>query len=145
MPPAPQRRDPLSRFNVRVEIDGIPVAGFVECSGLGSETEVEAYREVGDDRVRLLPGRTTYSRIILKRGITLDRSLWDWRQTVVEGRIDRRSGSVILLDGERNEVARWNFVEAWPAKWVGPDLNAQSSDVAIETLEIVHEGLEWVG
>jgi len=142
--PSSIRHDPWSSFQVRVEIDGVAVAGFTECSGLASETDVVSYREGVDQRIRLLPGLTRYSRIVLKRGITLDRSLWEWRQSVVSGSVDRRNGSVVLLDASRNEVARWNFVEAWPAKWVGPNLNAQSSDVAIETLEIVHEGLEWV-
>jgi phage tail-like protein len=142
--PSSIRHDPWSSFQVRVEIDGVAVAGFTECSGLASETDVVSYREGVDQRIRLLPGLTRYSRIVLKRGITLDRSLWEWRQSAVSGSVDRRNGSVVLLDASRNEVARWNFVEAWPAKWVGPNLNAQSSDVAIETLEIVHEGLEWV-
>ena len=142
--PSSIRHDPWSSFQVRVEIDGVAVAGFTECSGLASETDVVSYREGVDQRIRLLPGLTRYSRIVLKRGITLDRSLWEWRQSVVSGSVDRRNGSVVLLDASRNEVARWNFGEAWPAKWVGPNLNAQSSDVAIETLEIVHEGLEWV-
>lgn len=137
------RPDPLSAFNVRVEINGITVAGFTECSGLASETEVVEYREGGDFRTRKLPGLTKFPNIVLKRGLTLDRSLWEWRQTVVNGTVDRRSGSVILLDAARNEVARWNFFEAWPSKWEGPALNAQSSAVAIETLEIAHEGLEW--
>ena len=142
MPPS-SRHDPLSGFNIQIEINGIAAAGFSECSGLSSETDVVEYREGGDRRVRLLPGLTRFGRIVLRRGITADRALWDWRQTVVNGTADRRSGSVILLDAERNEVARWNFFEAWPSKWVGPDLNAQSSEVAIETLEIAHEGLEW--
>lgn len=141
--PSSSRRDPLSGFNVRVEIEGVAVAGFTECTGLGSQTDVVSFREGGDHRIRLLPGLTRFTPIVLKRGLTLDRLLWEWRQTVVNGHVERRSGSVILLDAERNEVARWNFIEGWPAKWVGPELNAQSSDVAIETLEIVHEGLEW--
>lgn len=141
--PTSSRRDPFHGFNFRVEIDGVAVAAFTECTGLSSETEVVEYREGGDFRVRKLPGLTKYSNIVLKRGITADRTLWEWRQQIVSGRVERRSGSVIVLDAERQDVARWNFVEAWPAKWVGPDLNAQSSEVAIETLELAHEGLEW--
>ena len=67
--------------------------------------------------MRRLPGLTKYANLVLKHGITLDRSLWNWRQTVVNGAVDRRNGSVILLDATRKEVARWNFRDAWPAKW----------------------------
>ena len=141
--PSADRHDPYAGFNFRVEIDGIVAAAFSECSGLSSETEVVSYREGGDLKVRRLPGLTKYANLVLKHGITLDRSLWNWRQTVVNGAVERRNGSVILLDAARKEVARWNFVDAWPAKWTGPELNAESSNVAIETLELAHEGLEW--
>lgn len=142
--PSTNRHDPYAGFNFRVEIDGVVAAAFSECCGLSSETEVISYREGGDLRIRRLPGLTKYANLVLKHGITLDRSLWDWRRTVIDGAVQRRNGSVILLDATRKEVARWNFVDAWPAKWAGPDLNAESSNVAIETLEIVHEGLDWV-
>ena len=140
---APTRQDPFSGYNFRVEIDGIQVARFTECTGLSSETEVIRYREGGDFQVRLIPGLTKYSTITLKRGITVDRSLWEWRKRVVEGRLDRRNGSIILMSADGTDVARWTFHEGWPSKWQGPDLNGQSSEVAIETLEIVHERLEW--
>lgn len=141
--PASSRRDPLTAFNVRVEIDGIAVGAFTECSGLTSETDVITYREGTDHRVRYLPGLTRYARLTLKRGLTLDRSLWDWHRAVVNGQVERRSISIVLLDESRQEVARWNVREAWPAKWEGPTLKAGASEVAIETLEIVHEGFEW--
>lgn len=143
--PGSSRRDPFHGFNFRVEIDGVPVAAFAQVSGLSSETDVVEYREGADFRIRKLPGVTKYSNIVLKRGITLDRSLWEWRKAITDGRIDRRNGAIILMDAERNEVARWTFVEGWPAKWEGPGLDARSNDVAIETLEIAHEGLEWEG
>ncbi|MGE0464351.1 MAG: phage tail protein [Vicinamibacterales bacterium] len=143
--PASSRRDPFHGFNFRVEIDGVAVAAFAQVSGLSSETDVVEYREGADFRARKLPGLTKYANIVLKRGITVDRSLWEWRKAITNGRIDRRNGAIILMDAERNEVARWTFVEGWPAKWEGPDLDARSNDVAIETLEIAHEGLEWEG
>ncbi|MEZ5286229.1 MAG: phage tail protein [Vicinamibacterales bacterium] len=141
--PSSSRNDPLSGFNIRVEISGITAAGFTECTGLSSETEVVSYREGTDRRVRRLPGLTKFANVTLKRGISTDRALWDWRQAVVDGQVDRRVVSIVLMDAARNEVARWNLFEAWPAKWEGPTLNASSSAVAIETLEIAHEGLEW--
>jgi phage tail-like protein len=137
------RHDPLAAFNFRVEIDGSAVAGFTECSGLESETDVIQYREGGDARIRLIPGQTTYSAITLKRGFVVDRSLWEWRQQVVTGQAFRRNVSIVLMNEARQEVARWNLADAWPSKWHGPDLNGRASDVAIETLEIVHEGLDW--
>ena len=138
------RNDPYGRFNFLLEIDGIARAGFSEVSGLTTETNVVEYRE-GADRAssfRKLPGLTKFSNITLKRGITQDRSLWDWRKTVMDGATRRADGSIILLDESRKEVVRWNFRNAWPCKWEGPTLNAKSSDVAIETLELAHEGFE---
>jgi phage tail-like protein len=141
--PAPIRHDPFGNFSFRVEIDGQVVAGFTEVNGLSSEIAVIEYREGGDQRIRKLPGVRKYNNLVLKRGITSDRSLWEWHQTAANGRVERRNGSVLLLDAERNVVARWNFHDAWPVKWQGPDLDGQSSDVAIETLELAHEGIDW--
>lgn len=138
------RNDPYGRFNFLLEIDGETKAGFTEVSGLNTETSVIEYRE-GNERtssVRKLPGLTKYSNIVLKRGITRDRSLWDWRKTVIDGATRRVDGAIILLDESRQEVVRWNFRAAWPSKWEGPVLNAKSNEVAIETLEIAHEGFD---
>ncbi len=143
MPP-PKRTDPYAVFNFRVEIDGIDVGSFTEVSGLDSETDVIEYR-TGDMRMNSsvkLPGLTKYPNIVLKRGMTKDLSLWQWRKAVVNGQTDRRNGVIILMDESRADVLRWQFRNGWPAKWEGPDLDASSSEVAIETLEIAHEGLE---
>ena len=136
------RNDPYSNVNFLVQIEGIPDGTFTECSGLCSETEAIHYREGGHFGVRVLPGQTNYSAITLKRGITADLSLWNWYKATAQGHPDRRQGVIILLDGERKPVARWVFVEGWPAKYCGPTLNAAGNEIAIETLEIVHEGLE---
>jgi phage tail-like protein len=140
MPP-PQRHDPYKNFNFLVEIDGIARASFSEVSGLESETSVIEYRTGSDGTTRKLPGLTKFSNIVLRHGITQDRELWDWRQSVVDGNTQRRNGSIVLLDDKRQEVVRWNFHEGWPCKWQGPALNAKNSEVAIEMLEIAHEGL----
>jgi phage tail-like protein len=139
----PQRDDPLKVFNFLVEIDGITRAFFSEVSGLESETAVIEYR-AGDkvNTVRKLPGLTKYANIVLRRGITQDAELWNWRKAVVEGNIDRRNGSIVLLDDALNPVVRWNFRNGWICKIEGPALNASANDVAIETIEIAHEGLE---
>jgi phage tail-like protein len=137
------RDDPYKGFNFLVEIDGISVAAFCEVSGLVSETAVIEYRN-GSDRistVRKLPGLTRYANIVLKRGVTQDNQLWNWRKAIEQGTPDRRSGAIVLLDDERIPVRRWRFTDGWPAKLEGPELNAKANDVAIETIEIAHEGL----
>jgi phage tail-like protein len=147
MPPKASRPDPLAAFNFVVEIDGVPVAAFAEVSGLDSETEVIEYR-TGDSKVSStlkLPGLTKYSNFVLKRGLTRDLSLWQWRKTVVDGQTDRRNGVIVLLDESGSPVLRWTFRDGWPCKWDGPDLDASKNEVAIETLEIAHEGLELEG
>jgi phage tail-like protein len=141
--PAAQRHDPYKAFNFRVEINGIARAAFSEVGGLESETAVIEYRMGGEPTtVRKLPGLTKYANIVLRRGITQDAELWNWRQTVVQGTVDRRNGSIVLLDDDGTEVMRWNFFHGWIAKWEGPALNAHANEVAIETIEIAHEGLE---
>ncbi|MGD0696264.1 MAG: phage tail protein [Terriglobia bacterium] len=139
------RIDPYAGFNFRVMIDGITAAGFSECYGLTSETDVIEYREGTDksNTVRKLPGLNRFSPIILKRGVTADKALWQWRKLVMEGTIQRSNGSIVLLGADGNPVNQWNFTNGWPAKWDGPSFNAKGNAVAIETLEIVHEGLDW--
>ena len=143
MPP-PQRDDPFKAFNFLVEVDGIGQAGFSEVGGLESETAVIEYRVGGEkvNTVRKLPGLTRFGNIVLRRGVTQDADLWNWRKSIVDGEIDRRNGSIVLLDDKRTEVVRWQFRNGWICKWEGPRLNAKAIEVAIETIEIAHEGLE---
>jgi phage tail-like protein len=141
--PTGKRVDPYRGFNFLVEFDGLTQAGFQECSGLDASTDPIDYREGQDpNHVRKLPGLNKYAPLTLKRGITDSPDFWKWRQSVIEGRTERRNGSVILLDEAGQEKLRWNFFEAWPSKWTGPGLNATSNAVAIETIEIVHEELK---
>lgn len=143
---AGQRNDPYGQFNFLIQIDNVTKAGFSEVSGLTHDTNVMEYREGSDNNhgvntVRLLPGLIKENRIVLKRGVTQDASLWNWRLTVLNGQTQRQSGSITLLDEGRNKVMSWSFHDGWPAKWEGPALNGKTSEVAIETLEIAHEGL----
>src|SRR5262249_18103567 len=134
--------DPYGNFNFLVEIGGITRAAFHECSGFDSTIDIIEHREGGENTVlRKLPGMTKYSNIVLKWGITDDSSLYEWHRRAVEGSLDRRNGSIVLLDRAGQEKARWNFVRAWPSKYDGPDFNAEGNDVAIETLELAHEGV----
>lgn len=138
------RDDPHGRFNFLVEIEGVPRAGFSEVEGLTGEIEPIEYREGADRRnsPRLLPGLTRYARVVLRRGFGGDTSLFEWWKAVRDGAPDRRAVSIVLLDEKREQVARWNLERAWPTKYEGPALNAGTSEVALETLELVHEGLE---
>ena len=138
------RKDPYRNCNFLVEIDGIVQAGFSDCSGLSASTDPIEYREGGDNTtVRKLPGNTKYTNISLKRGLSDSRELHDWYRLVVTGRTERRNGSVIVLDTDGvTEVVRWNFFNAWPTKFEAPALSAKGNEVAIETFELAHEGLE---
>ncbi|MGZ4589936.1 MAG: phage tail protein [Frankiaceae bacterium] len=137
--------DPFVNFNYLVEIDNIARGAFQEVSGLDSTIDVIEHREGGaNTSPRKLAGQTKHANLVLKWGMTIDNQLFEWHKTVVDGAVDRRNGSVVLLDRRGSEVARWNFTRAWPAKYTAPSLNAEASDVAIETIELVHEGLERV-
>lgn len=140
--PVGDRTDPYRAYNFLVEIDGVVRAGFRECTGLDTTQDPIQYRE-GTDRLtqRKIPGLVTYSNITLRWGMTDDTELWEWRRHTAEGGVDRRNGSIVLLDDQGEEKLRWNFLEAWPSKWTGPSLNATASELAIEALEIAHEGI----
>ncbi len=136
-------------YNFLLEIQGIIndnkiiVGGFKSVSGMDSETEIIEFKQGNDLVVRKKPGRTTYANIVLERGYTATDDLWTWRQNIEYGKIDRRSGSVIVLDQDgTTEVARYNFYEGWPCKWNVPDMNSDSSAMAIEKIEIAVEKVE---
>jgi len=137
------RIDPYRSFNFRIEIDGLTVGAFSECSGLSSDGDAIDYREGTDIplTVRKLPGLRKYANISLKRGYTPNTELWTWYRNIVNGVADRRNGSVILMDEERRDVLRWNFENGWINKIEAPSFKASGNEVAIESVEIVHEGL----
>lgn len=140
----PDRLDPFGQYNFRVEIDGITRAGFKECSGLESTQEAGDYRE-GTDLglvMRKLPGLISYSNITLSRGITTDHELWDWKRQLMSGNADRRNLSIVLMDDTGQDSIRWNLRNCWPTKWTGPSFDATANEVAIESLELAHEGIE---
>jgi phage tail-like protein len=137
------RVDPFRAFNFRVEIDELEVGSFSEVSGLSSEGDAVEYREGMDFplTVRKLPGLRKYMNITLKRGYTTNRELWLWYRNIQNGVDDRRNGSIILMDEERNDVMRWSIENAWINKIEAPTFNASGNEVAMESVEIVHEGL----
>ena len=136
------RKDPYQAYRFKVEIDGIQRAGFKEASGLESTNDVVEYRE-GDkpSTVTKLSGLTKYGNITLKGGVTDDVSLIEWKKKTIDGQTERKNGSIILCNDAGEEKIRWNFKEAWISKWSIAGFNATTNDVAIETVEIVHEGL----
>jgi phage tail-like protein len=139
---ARRENDPLGSFNFLVESSGILRAGFSECTGLGTETDPIEYREGNEDiTVRKLPGLKKFGNVTLKRGVAIGQDFFEWRKSVMDGNIERKDISIILLDEQRNEQVRYNLANAWPGKWAGPELKAGANEIAIETLEILHEGV----
>lgn len=138
-----QRNDPYRAFNFRVDIDGTSVAAFSEVSGLSAEGDPVEYREGTDVplTVRKLVGLRKYTNITLKRGYVQNDTFWKWYQNIANGVPDRRNGTITLMDEARKEVMRWNFENAWINKVEGPSFNASGNEVAIESVELCHEGL----
>src|SRR5437660_12917545 len=110
------RSDPFASFNFLVEIEDVTKAGFSECSVTTNETTIIEYRTGSEEfHMRKLPGQTKYNNITLKRGFTNSKELYEWRKKVVQGKVDRKAGSIILLDEARQEALRWNFQFGWPS------------------------------
>lgn len=141
--PTGSRHDPYSGYNFAVEINGLEAGGFQEVTGLQAEIEVQEYREGGNNEYLLkFAGPVKYSaNLVLKRGFADQRALFGWYWDVMHGTVERKNVSVLLLDSAGAEKHRWNFEKAYPVKWVGPDFKAAASEVAVETLELVHNGL----
>ena len=136
-----ERRDPLPAFYFEVEIAG-QTGFFRSVSGLSIETEVVDYQEGGvNDVVHKLPGRTKYANIRLSRAFTGDRSLYDFYARSKKPQPDRFAGRIVMYDRHGTLIAAWQFNNAFPAKWEGPDFDASKNELAIETIEIAHEGL----
>lgn len=134
--------DHIGNFNFKVEIEGVTQGAFRNVEGLDSETEIVEYQD-GDDLVlRKRPGRTKFSNITLKRGYVNSDELWQWRKKVVEGKVERKSGSVILCGDDGEEIMRYNFFEAWPCKWKGFSLDGKGTDVNVEEIELAVEKIE---
>ncbi len=143
--PTGDRVDPLVSFSFYITVGDIQAA-FRECSGLGSENDVVEYKASDKDGKEVYfkqPGRLKWENITLKRGITNDLSLWNWRKQVTDGKVKeaRKSGSIVMYDQANTPVAAWHFDNGWPSKLSGPTLNAQTNDVAIEEVVIAHEGI----
>jgi phage tail-like protein len=141
------RQDPLRNFRFRVEIDGLPIAGFSEVTIGATTMDVIEYREGTDpSRVRKLPGLTKYANVTLKRGVTDSLELFDWHKRIVNGQVatSRKTVAIIVQDEAGADKARFVVTDAWPVKYDATDLHAKGNDVFIETLELANEGIERV-
>ena len=142
---APARNDDvrLSSFQVAIAFDGMATAYFRSVSGLSVEIEVVEFREGGQNEVvHKLPGRVKYPNIVLKQGFTGPASdLLKWTLRIAAGTREAKNGSIVVYDQKQQVVATYTITNAWPVKWEGPDFDASSNEVAIETIEIAHEGL----
>ena len=137
------RNDPYRGYNFLLEIDNVARGGFSEVGGLTAEGDSVDYREGSDiqPNVRKLIGMRKYANLTLKRGYTQDKSLWQWYTNVMNGVDDRRNVTITLRNERREAVLRWHLSAAWINKIEGPSLKASSNDVAMESVELVHEGL----
>lgn len=130
-------------------VDGVgEIGAFIECSGLSVEVQVEEITEGGQNHfTHKLPGHMKWPNIVLKRGIADANNLFEWFwKTSGEGfegnkaRLKRTHGEIAVIDAARNRIRSWKFEEAFPVKWVGPNLASSSREVAMEQLEIAHHG-----
>jgi phage tail-like protein len=134
---------PLVKFHFQVEWGGTKI-GFTEVSGLDVETEVVEYRQGASPEYSKIkmPGMQKFSNITLKRGtFASDNEYYNWWNSVKLNTIERRNITISLLNEEHEPVVTWKVKNAWPAKVQSTDLKADGNEVAIESMEIVHEGL----
>ena len=160
-----QRRDPLLAFNFHVSLfdsttspgAGLtlivlqplvanPLAGFSECTGLEMTLDLEDYNEGGNNGTVLkFPKRAKYSELTLKKGVTKDTQLFDWFYGYTQGAGKRKDGVITLRDARGKPHTVWGFSRGLPSKYSGPQMNAQQSAVAIQSITITHEGLYLMG
>src|SRR3990170_310721 len=139
------RTDPLIGYQYGIELSGAVAGYFTECSGIGSESDVTEHKITvnGKEAIQKIPGRLKLENVTLKRGITDSMDMWNWRKQIEDGKVDeaRKNGSILMYNQHLEEIARWNFENAWPVKISGPSMKSDSSDIGIEELTITHEGM----
>lgn len=136
---------PHGRFRYKVEIDGLEAGGFSEATGFDASIDVIEYRE--GDMVQTpmkIPGLKKYGNITLKQGVADSMVMYEWMIAGVEGEVERKTITITILDETETAAASWQVINAWPTKYTAPDFNATSSEIAIESMEIAHEGMTRV-
>ena len=134
---------PLPKFHFQVEWEGSTI-GFTEISGLDMEREVIEYRDGSSKEYSKLkmPGLTKFSNIVLKRGsFEKNNQSYDWWSSNLLSTVNRRDITITLLNEEHEPIITWNVKNAWPSKIQSTDLKADDNSIAIETMDIVHEGI----
>ena len=135
--------DPYRAYNFKLVIQGVTVGHFVECTGLGVRIHAIRYQEGGANIAHRIPGPIEYDDVTLRYGLTSSTDLWKWFMTGVEGRVERRNASIVMLDSDDvTEVLRWDLINAWPSEWRGAPLDALAREVAIESMTLVYESLQ---
>ncbi|MCA9977398.1 MAG: phage tail protein [Chloroflexota bacterium] len=143
------REDPLVGFHFAVEVQGQVTGYFTEVSGLGSEHEAIEHKVINEKGIEVImkvPGRLKWENIVLKRGITSDMQIWEWRKKVEDGDVEgaRSDGSITMFNQGLDPVARWEFKRAWPLKVTGPSVKSDSNEIGVEELTLAHEYIERV-
>jgi phage tail-like protein len=143
LPDSGSRKDPIPSFRFTVSFEDLPPGGFSDCTGLTNETEVQDFREGGlNTHTWKFVTRTKQSNLMLKRGI-VNKLLWDWYQDMINGKMKFRNVTIIVHDPSGSEeVLEFQLKQAFPIKWVGPDLSASQNNLAVESVEFAHQGLE---
>ena len=137
---------PQAKFRYKVEIDGLEAGGFSEATGFDASIDVIEYRE-GDmtaETPMKIAGLKKYGNITLKQGLTDSRVMYDWLAAGVNGEVQRKTLTLTLLNDTQAPAASWQIINAWSTKYTAPDFNATASEIAIESIEIAHEGMTRV-
>lgn len=132
---------PYSQYAFEVQVDGDAVAGFSDVSGLNMQLDTIQYQEGGvNDHVHSLPGTMAHANLVMQRGMTEDATFWQWIQDVMSGKIDRRDVVIKLQEDFQGEsVWGWEFENAYPTMWQGPDLVSANDRMAIESIELTYQ------
>lgn len=142
----PNRRsfDHLFNGKFTVEIEGVTQGAFTACDGLEASIDVVHFADSGFESVleHKRPGRARYANIVLRRGNVNSTELWMWFKSALDGRVERKAGSIIVCDDEAKEIFRYNFYEAWPCRWKSLELNTEQPGTLVEELELVVEKIE---
>ncbi len=133
---------PHGKFRYVIEVQGMELGGFSEVSGFDASIDVIEYRE--GDKVQTpmkIPGLKKYGNITLKQGVADKDALYKWMESGFEKDVNRQTVTITLLNINGEAAASWQVINAWPTKYTAPDFNATSSEIAVETLELAHEGM----
>ena len=140
-----QVMNPYGNHFFALEVNGTEVGHFVECSGLKSSTTIFEIEEGGNNAfTHKRAGQSKWENLVLRTATASSTFLLEWRDQILQDNFSVRQsyhGSISLKDHDGRTVRRWAFKNAWPVSWEGPSLNAGGSELAIETLEIAHDGL----